>query len=169
MRRSIDLLHIDGYHTWTPSRTTSRLAPEDEPPGVVLFHDINVREKEFGVWRPVGACQMATTRRFAFRHGHGLGVAWPSGRDLPKRPLGWLPRRRGVLSDCDPDVLCRLGAAVPLAYAAPTAAIRTCSRRRSRARCRLAARERNRCTALTRGDERFAAGEPVDYCGRRLG
>ena len=71
---SIDLLHIDGRHllddvnyefdTWK-----QKLSPS----AVVLFHDTNVRENNFGVWC---AWQKLSEsfRTFEFVHGNGLGV-----------------------------------------------------------------------------------------------
>ncbi|MDQ1080521.1 glycosyltransferase involved in cell wall biosynthesis [Pseudoroseomonas cervicalis] len=85
---SVDLLHIDGMHsyeavkhdfdTWKP--LLSRRA-------IVLFHDTNVRERDFGVWR-FWAELSAEYPAFEFLHGHGLGVA-AIGPDMPEalRPL----------------------------------------------------------------------------------
>ena len=71
---SIDLLHIDGFHTYDAVRedfeTWRRKVSGN---GIVLFHDINVREGGYGVFRLWDEVRRGRPH-FSFLHGHGLGV-----------------------------------------------------------------------------------------------
>ena len=88
---TVDLLHIDGRHGYEDVREDfEQWLPVVRDGGIVLFHDIEERDRGFGVWRLWQ--ELAATRpSFAFTHGHGLGliaVGAAAERTRPGAPRG---------------------------------------------------------------------------------
>ena len=71
---SIDVLHLDGLHTEEAVRhDIEAWLPKLRPGGILLLHDVDVRNKGFGVWK-VWTDLQRQGRSWTFHDGPGLGV-----------------------------------------------------------------------------------------------
>ncbi|MCP1648312.1 class I SAM-dependent methyltransferase [Pseudomonas nitroreducens] len=78
---TIDLLHIDGLHTYEAvSEDFANWYPKIRPGGIILFHDVMARLQDFGAWRFWDEIR-GKHETFTFNHGFGLGVLRKPGGD----------------------------------------------------------------------------------------
>lgn len=78
---SIDILHIDGFHSYEAVRHDfESWLPKVRPGGIVLLHDTSIRSDEFGVWRFLEELR-SRFAAFEFTHSAGLGVILKPGAE----------------------------------------------------------------------------------------
>jgi GT2 family glycosyltransferase/SAM-dependent methyltransferase len=83
---SIDLLHIDGFHTYEAvARDYQQWRSKLSERGVVLFHDSNVHRDGFGIHQFFAELAQLHPH-FEFRHGNGLGLI-AYGKQAPEAIL----------------------------------------------------------------------------------
>lgn len=72
---SIDLLHIDGLHTYDAVRQdVEAWMPKLAPDGVLLLHDTHEKREDFGVYKLWDELMGLYPNHLDFAHSHGLGV-----------------------------------------------------------------------------------------------
>lgn len=72
---SIDILHIDGFHTYEAvSNDFNTWKNKVKPNGVILFHDIKEQKDDFGVYKFWDEVKEQYKTCLEFSHSHGLGI-----------------------------------------------------------------------------------------------
>lgn len=83
---TVELLHIDGLHTYEAvSEDFTNWYPKVKPGGIILFHDVQARLQDFGVWKFWDEIR-GHYETFTFNHGFGLGVLRKPGGDRSNDP-----------------------------------------------------------------------------------
>lgn len=77
--RSVDILHIDGFHSYKAVENDyNTWLPKLKPSGIVLFHDV-AESTGFGSARFWADLKRENPHHIEFKHSAGLGVLFPKG------------------------------------------------------------------------------------------
>jgi len=77
---SIDILHIDGLHTYEAVKHDfENWDPKVKDDGIIIFHDVFVNQNDFGVYRLWEALEKKY-KTIEFYHSFGLGVLFKDGK-----------------------------------------------------------------------------------------
>ena len=118
---SVQLLHIDGLHTYEAVRHDFETwLPRLAPGAIVLFHDTHVLDRGFGVWKYWEELCARYPEHLSFGHSNGLGVLRiPGNETCPPWMRPGTPDQRRIL-----DYFTFLGAAMLVRYDAMEASNR---------------------------------------------
>ena len=70
--KDIDILHIDGFHTYDAVKNDYNNWNRFVKNGVILFHDVSIRRKGFGVYKFFR--EVDDGHKLYFTHSAGLGI-----------------------------------------------------------------------------------------------
>jgi hypothetical protein len=83
---SLDIVHIDGLHTYEAVKEDFETwFGKVRPGGIILFHDVEARIKDFGAWKFWQELE-SQHQTFKFHHGFGLGVLRKAGGNTQDDP-----------------------------------------------------------------------------------